>query len=71
MNRAQRRALPPELRRVPVMTITPENAAHHFPQACNGAIVTIKGAGRDPAGKLVLRGCEPGKEIPIRLEIRK
>lgn len=69
MNRAQRRALPPELRRVPVMTITPENAAHHFPQACNGAIVTIKGAGRDAAGKLVLR--DAVTEVPIRLEIRK
>lgn len=77
MNRAQRRAelrgTPRNLRGVPVISITREHMAAHFPPSTrDGDVVTLRGFSTrvQADGKRAIIKCEPGNETPFKLELR-
>lgn len=74
MNRATRRAairqIPRRLRGVPVISVTREHWLQYFRDYQPGTIVTIPGWRRRADGHGVEK-CEPGKETPLRLELRR
>lgn len=73
LRRIEARGTPAKLRGVPVVSITREDLAAHFPPSHkDGDVITMRGYGYETRkGKRVVTRCEPGKEKPFKLEVRR